>query len=53
MTARTEWPCPLCDQHHDGCEWRAGSLLCVNDPCGNPHCQARARRTVTARGGRS
>jgi hypothetical protein len=33
--------CPLCDSEHELCRFTAGSLDCVNDPCGNPHHRAR------------
>lgn len=29
--------CPICHETHPRCRFRAGSLHCVSDPCGNPH----------------
>jgi hypothetical protein len=30
-------PCPLCDDEHERCEFRAGSAGCVKPGCTNPH----------------
>ena len=34
-----------CGDGHPPCEFTAGSLYCVNDPCGNPHHRLRPERS--------